>query len=84
MKKFNVPRKLKKKFKKDSPASYLSKENWEWFYHKKRVVINGMKYIIKYPEIASDEEVLEWYLKHYPNDSTTLNYCRQNIMKNAK
>lgn len=81
--KFRLPRKKKKQFKKDDFLFKLhyNKECWEWFYFKRRIEVRCMEVILKYPAKANDDELLEYYKKHYPNDKLAHHYCRQNRHK---
>lgn len=81
MRKFKLPRKLKKKYQKDASVFYncwRSKESWEWFYHKRRIEIRCMEVILTYPQIATNKQLLEFYQKNYPNDKTSHMLCNQN------
>lgn len=80
---FKLPRKKKKQYKKDNPFYNIQrdKENWEWFYFKRRVEVRGMAVIIDYPNVLSDEQLLNWYRTYYPNDKIAQHFCRQNKNK---
>jgi len=82
--KFKLPRKKKKKFKKDCYPhfkSYYNKECWEWFYFKRRVEVRNMEVIINYPDIISNTELLSWYEENCPNDKLAKMFCLQNRHK---
>lgn len=94
---FKLPRKAKKKYKKDNPIFYncsREKERWEWFYFRRRVEVRCMEVILTYPEYnketgkyefdpklakpATNEQLLAYFKKHYPNDKLSHHFCRQN------
>jgi hypothetical protein len=82
--KFKLPRKKKKQYKKDNSVFFdiqRDKNNWEWFYFRKRVEVRNMEVILLYPEKATDEQLLDWYKTHYPNDKLSHMYCIQNRHK---
>ena len=84
MRVFKLPRKKKKQYKKDNPIFYniqRDKANWEWFYFKRRVEVRNMEVIIDYPNILTNEQLLNWYITNYPNDKIDHMYCLQNRHK---
>jgi hypothetical protein len=92
-----LPRKSKKKFKKDCPYSQIDKYSWEWFYFKRRVEVRCMEVTLLYPKydieqnkyefdpknakIATNEQLLAFYKEHYPNDKIAHCFCMQNRHK---
>lgn len=61
---FRLPRKIKKKYRKDNIvfACEFNQECYNWFYHKDNVILESLRYIIKYPDIVTKLEVIK-YLK---------------------
>lgn len=80
---FNLPRKKKKRYKKDNPFyrihwhSEHRKEEYEWFYFPEWVRVTAMRSIIVYPRLATKEELSAWYAKHYPEDNVVQHYINQ-------
>ena len=56
----------------------MDKCHWEWFYFRRRVEIRGTEVALDNP---TDEYLLIWYKKHYPEDKLAHHYCRQNRNK---
>lgn len=85
---YKLPRKTKKKFKKWLYSK--SSENYNiWAYklfkygsyHK---IVNdyiSIKVLLKYPEIATKEEIINFYENNYSDDNNEkrINYIRNNI-----
>lgn len=87
--KFKLSRKRKKQYKKDLPKYlwplWYSKEDWEWFYFRRRVEVRCMEVIMfDYPRIAYSTELLQYYKTNYPNDKLAHMYCMQNRHKYDK
>ncbi len=95
--KFKLPRKKKKKYKKDCWFPIIKKEEWEWYFFRRRVEVRCMEVILTYPNYnveigkyefdpklrvdATNEQLLEWYKKYYPNDKFSHHYCKENRHK---
>lgn len=72
-----LPRKQKKKFKKDyfkrwgqCPRKYSRFElqrEWEYLYHNIHIRISRMTVILDYPRIISIGQSLQWFRQHYPD-----------------
>jgi len=78
---FKFPRKLKKKIKK-LPSWVTTKEWLEWYLFPKRIDVRAMEICITYPENpATNEQLLAWYQKYYPNDRLAHHFCKQNRHK---
>jgi hypothetical protein len=74
-----------------------NKEEWEWFYFRRRIEVRCMEVILSYPEYnietgkyefdpklridSTNEELLEWYKKYYPNDKLSHHCCKENRHK---
>jgi len=70
------------------------KAQWEWFFFRKRVEVRCMEVILTYPKYdkekkeyefdpklavpATNEQLLEFYKKYYPDDKLSHHYCKQN------
>jgi len=83
---FKLPRKKKKKYKKDDPFfnahwtnadNATKRSNYEWFYNRRKVEIRSMLVILDYPRVVSKEELSAWYLEKYPNDTQAQHITRQ-------
>jgi len=97
--KFKLSRKRKKEFKKilEKGGDSYSKENWEWYFFRRRVEVRSMEVILTYPDYnietgkyefdpklridATNEQLLKWYKKYYPIDKLAHHYCKENRHK---
>lgn len=79
MKKFRLPRKVKKAFKKGNPffKCHYNQADYNWFKNKDQVSANAMRFIIKYPEVATWEELLEWSISI--NNKRFIQICKERI-----
>ncbi len=79
MSKFKLPRKVKKQYKKDNRFFRVQYDqvHYNWFKDSQRVRITAMRVILKYPEVATKEEMLAWYKEHYPEDKRAHQICEQ-------
>lgn len=89
--KWKLPRKLKKKIPYHKRSN---KYWFEYYFFSRRLDVNAMEVCLTYPKWdkekheyefdpklfkrATNEQLLEWYKKHYPNDKLAHHFCKQN------
>jgi len=70
-----------KKVQKSVYSFYGRLAYWEWLMFERRIDVRCTQIVANYPKTLTNEELLAWYKKYYPNDRESQMYARQNVSK---